>query len=57
MVELIMIGLLVWQINMPAVNNAKFSFSIDKDGTIVKMNTQTGEMQRCDKDFVCEQKK
>lgn len=57
MVEWIMIGLLGWQVTMPAVNNAKYAFSIDNDGTIVRMNTQTGAMERCTKDFVCEPKK
>lgn len=49
-----MIGLLGWQVMMPAVNNAKYAFSIDSDGTIVRMNTQTGAMERCTKEFVCE---
>jgi len=53
MVEWIMIALLSWQVMMPAVNNAKFTFSIDNDGTIVRMNTQTGTMERCTKELVC----
>jgi len=53
MVEWIMVALLGWQIMMPAVNNAKFTFSIDNDGTIVRMNTQTGAMERCSKELVC----
>lgn len=52
-----MIGLLSWQVMMPAVNNAKFAFSVDNDGTVVRMNTQTGEMERCTKDLVCESDK
>ena len=53
MVEWIMVALLAWQVSMPAVNNAKFAFSIDNDGTIVRMNTQTGSMERCSKELVC----
>lgn len=53
MVEWIMVALLAWQVSMPAVNNAKFAFSIDNDGTVVRMNTQTGSMERCSKELVC----
>lgn len=51
--DLIMIGLLAWQIWMPAVDNAKYTFQIDRDGTIVKMNTQDGSMERCDPNLRC----
>ena len=51
--DLIMIGLLAWQIWMPAVDNAKYSFQIDRDGTIVRMNTQDGSMDRCTADLKC----
>lgn len=53
MLDWIVIALLAWQVWMPAVDNAKFSFAIDKDGTIVRMNTQSGEMERCDQNLVC----
>ena len=57
MLDLIVIGLLAWQVWMPAVDNAKFSFAIDKDGTIVRMNTQSGEMERCNSNLVCDSDK
>ena len=53
LIDLIMIGLLAWQIWMPAVDNAKYAFQIDRDGTIVRMNTQDGTMDRCTPDLVC----
>jgi len=53
MFDWIVVALLAYQIWMPAVDNAKYSFSIDKDSTIVRMNTQTGEMERCSKEFIC----
>ena len=52
-VDLIMIGLLGWQIWMPAVNNGMWMFQIDRDGTVIRMNTQTGEMERCDQNLHC----
>lgn len=51
--DLIMIGLLAYQIWMPAVDNAKYTFQIDRDGTIVRMNTQDGKMERCTSDLQC----
>lgn len=52
-VDLIMIGLLGYQIWMPAVNNGMWLFQIDRDGTVIRMNTQTGEMERCTTDLKC----
>jgi len=52
-VDLIMIGLLGYQIWMPAVNNGMWLFQIDRDGTVIRMNTQTGGMERCTQDFKC----
>ena len=52
-VDLIMIGLLGYQIVMPAVNNGQYMFQIDRDGTVIRMNTQTGEMERCTPDLRC----
>ena len=52
-VDLIMIGLLGWQIVMPAVNNGMWMFQIDRDGTVIRMNTQTGDMERCTPDLQC----
>ena len=37
--------------------NAKYSFVIDSDHTIVVMNSQTGKMWRCEKDLKCEEPK
>ena len=51
--DLIMIGLLGYQIWMPAVNNGMYLFQIDRDGTVIRMNTQTGEMERCNRDLKC----
>lgn len=51
--EALITGLLAWQIWMPAVDNAKYTFQIDRDGTIVRMNTQDGTMDRCTADLVC----
>lgn len=51
--EALMTGILAWQVMMPAVNNAKYSFHIDKDGTIIRMNTQDGTMDRCTADLKC----
>lgn len=54
MAEWLMVVLLGWQIWMPAVDNAKYTFAVDSDGTIIRMNTQDGSMERCTKDFQCE---
>lgn len=34
-------------------NNSLYTFNIDKDNSIVVMNTQTGELHRCTRDFDC----
>lgn len=51
--EALMTALLAYQVMMPQVNNAKYTFQIDRDGTIVRMNTQDGQMERCTPDLVC----
>lgn len=51
--DLIMIGLLGYQIWMPAVDNGKYMFQMDRDGNIVRMNTQDGTMERCSADLQC----
>ena len=51
--DLVVVALLAWQIWMPSVDNAKYSFQIDRDGTIVRMNTQNGVMERCTSDLAC----
>lgn len=55
--EALMTVLLAWQIFMPATNNGMYMFQIDRDGTVVRMNTQTGDMQRCTPDLKCDDTK
>lgn len=54
---LIMTMLLGYQVMMPQVNNAKYTFNIDPDGNIIRMNTQNGSMEKCDKNLVCKGEK
>ena len=49
----LMCVLLGYQVTMPAVDNAKYTFTVH-NGTIVRMNTQDGSMEKCDADFKCE---
>ena len=51
-VELIMTGLLAYQVWMPAVDNGKFMMVYDGQN-IIRMNTQDGTMERCSTDFKC----
>lgn len=44
--ELLMIALLTYQVTMPQVDNAKFTFTTH-ESAIVRMNTQTGAMEKC----------
>lgn len=48
----LMAALLGYQVVMPAVDNAKYSF-IQYNGEIIKMNTQNGSFERCNADFKC----
>lgn len=48
----IMCLLLGYQVSMPAVNNAKYSFGV-YEGAVVRMNTQNGTFEICDKTFIC----
>lgn len=50
---LVMTILLGYQVTMPAVNNAKFAVAVDRDGSVIRMNTQDGTMERCDQNLVC----
>jgi hypothetical protein len=45
--------LLGYQVTMPAVDNAKYTFTSHQD-TIVRMNTQNGSIEKCDANFKCE---
>ena len=48
----LMCALLTYQVTMPAVDNAKYTFTVH-EGEIIRMNTQTGRMVKCDKEFKC----
>lgn len=46
--------LMGFQVNAGIQDNAKYNFAIDKDSTVVIMNSQTGHMWRCNPDLkVC----
>ena len=49
----LMCVLLGYQVSMPAVDNAKYTFTSHQD-SIIRMNTQNGTMEKCDKNFKCE---
>jgi len=42
----IMVALLGYQVTMPQVDNAKYTFAT-QDSAIIRMNTQTGAMEKC----------
>jgi len=44
--ELLMVALLAYQVTMPQVDNAKYTFTT-QDSAIIRMNTQTGTMEKC----------
>ena len=44
--------LLGYQVTMPAVDNAKYTFTVHQE-QIVRMNTQNGSFERCDADLKC----
>jgi hypothetical protein len=48
----LMCALLTYQVSMPAVDNAKYTFTVHKD-QIVRMNTQNGTFERCDEQLKC----
>ena len=50
--QIVMIALLYYQVTMPSVLNAKYSM-INKDGQIVRMNTQDGSMEVCNDKLEC----
>lgn len=49
----IMTALLGYQVTMPQVDNAKYSVTI-YEGQIIRMNTQNGSFEICDKEFRCQ---
>ena len=50
--ETIMIGVMVYQVTMPDVKNGKYQIVYDGEH-IVRMNTQDGSMERCDRNLRC----
>lgn len=53
LLTLTMVLLTGYQIVMPAVDNAKYTFQVEASGTIIRMNTQDGTMERCTQDLQC----
>jgi len=49
----LMCALLAYQVSMPAVDNAKYTFTVHNN-QIVRMNTQNGTFERCDEHLKCE---
>jgi len=49
-----MCALLGYQVTMPAVDNAKYTFTVH-EGHIVRMNTQNGTFELCDDKLKCTQ--
>jgi len=49
----LMCALLTYQVSMPAVDNAKYTFTVHND-QIIRMNTQNGSFERCDKTLKCQ---
>jgi hypothetical protein len=48
----LMVLLLGYQVSMPAVDNAKYTFTVHNN-QIVRMNTQNGSFEKCDDQLVC----
>ena len=48
----LMCALLGYQVTMPAVDNAKYTFTV-YNGDIVRMNTQNGSFEVCDAQLKC----
>lgn len=49
----LMVCLLGYQVSMPAIDNAKYTFTTHNN-QIIRMNTQNGEMARCNDNLKCE---
>lgn len=43
----LMVGLMGYQVTMPQVDNAKFSYTVH-EGKIIRFNTQDGSMEKCE---------
>ena len=52
----LMVALLGYQVTMPQVDNAKYTFTVHNE-KIIRMNTQTGQMEVCDAPNQCGEKK
>ena len=50
---IIMVALLGQQTWSGLQLNAKYMFTVDMDSSVIVMNTQTGSMVRCDREFHC----
>lgn len=48
----VMVALLGYQVSMPAVDNAKYTFTVHNN-QIIRMNTQNGSFERCDENLKC----
>lgn len=48
----LMCALLGYQVTMPAVDNAKYTFTVHNN-QIVRMNTQNGSFEKCDENLKC----
>ena len=51
--QLVTIALLYYQVTMPAVENAKYATTVH-NGQLLRMNTQNGKFEVCDKDLNCQ---
>ena len=49
----LMCAILTYQVTMPAVDNAKYTFTVH-EGKILRMNTQNGTFEKCDEHLKCE---
>lgn len=55
-IEIIMTILLAIQVFQPSVDNGHYTMSKDEIG-IIRMDTATGKITRCNKDLTCEDSK
>lgn len=46
--DILIAGLLGWQVFMPAVDNGKYMLWNMPNGQVIRMNTQDGTMVKCD---------
>ena len=51
--QLITIALLYYQVTMPAVDNGKYTATV-LNGELIRMNSQTGDFERCNSEFRCQ---